>query len=282
MGFTPDDVLDALRQDESRKLILIIDEFDRIEDPDIDALFADTIKALSDFNLDTTLILVGVADDVDDLITEHRSVDRCLVQIHLPRMPFDELTEIVKSGVETAGMEVSEEAVRHICAVSQGLPHYVHALGLASGRAAIDDKRLLVETHDVSNAIQTLVNESQQSILRQFDLATASPRRENFYFQVLLACALASTDDLGYFRAADIRVPYTRLMGREMQIPSFARHLHGLSEEDRGAVLQRLGKSHQYRFRFSDPLMQPYVLMKGLQNGLLDLQDVCNFNVSEA
>ena len=119
-SLTVDDVFGALREEDSRKLILIIDEFDRVEDPDIDAMFADTIKVLSDFDLDTTLILVGVADDVDDLITEHESVDRCLVQIHLPRMPFEEMMDIVRSGVGTAGMEASDEAVSGICAVSWG------------------------------------------------------------------------------------------------------------------------------------------------------------------
>ncbi len=276
-SFTLADVFDTLRQEDSRKLILIIDEFDRIEDPDIDALFADTIKTLSDFDLDTTLILVGVADDVDDLITEHESVDRCLVQIHLPRMTFEELKGIVTSGIEAIGMDVSDDALSQICTVSLGLPHYVHALGLASGRAAIDDERERIESRDVQDAMRTLVHQSQQTILRQFDLATASPRRENFYMHVLLACALASTDDLGYFRPADVREPYSRLMDRDMQIPSYARHLHGLSEEGRGAVLQRLGKPHQYRFRFSDPLMQPYVLMRGLESDLLSLEDVTAF-----
>ena len=279
---TPDDVFNTLLQDEPRKLILIVDEFDRIEDPDIDAAFADTIKTLSDFTLDTTLILVGVADDVDDLITEHESVDRCLVQIHLPRMSFDELTGIIKSGIEAVGMEVSEEAVSQICTVSLGLPHYVHALGLASGRAAIDDRRLRVEHDDVASAISTLMSESQQTILHQFDLATASPRRENFYFQVLLACALAPTDEVGYFRAADLRKPYSRLMERDMRIPTYARHLHGLSEEGRGAVLERLGKPHRYRYRFSNPLMQPYVLMRGLESELLDLEDVVAFTTDGA
>lgn len=276
-SLTVDDVFDTLREEESRKLILIIDEFDRVEDPDIDALFADTIKALSDFDLDTTLILVGVADDVDDLITEHESVDRCLVQVHLPRMPFEEMMEIVRSGVGSAGMEASDEAVSSICAVSMGLPHYAHALGLASGRAAIDDRRTSVEPRDVDNAMEVLLTVSQQSILRQFDLATASPRRENFYFQVLLACSLASTDDLGYFRAADVREPYSYIMDRDMEIPSYARHLHGLSGAERGDILERQGRPHQYRFRFSNPLMQPYVLMRGLQSGMVDLEDVRDF-----
>ena len=186
------DVFDALRGD-GRKLILIVDEYDRVEDPDIDAAFADTIKTLSDFSVDATLILAGVADDVDDLIAEHESVNRCLVQMRLPRMTADELSEIIVKGIALVGMEISDEAVERVCAVSLGLPHYVHALGLAAGRAAIDDRRRAVETRDVDTAIGTLTRESQQTVLRQFDVATASPRRRNFYFQVLLACALAST-----------------------------------------------------------------------------------------
>ena len=66
-------------------------------------------------------------------------------------------------------------------------------------------------------------------------------------------------------------------MGRDMRIPTYARHLHGLSEEGRGAVLERLGKPHRHRYRFSNPLMQPYVLMRGLESALLDLEDVVAF-----
>ena len=273
-GLTVDNVFNTLRHAGPRKLILIIDEFDRIQDPDVDTLFADTIKTLSDFSLDTTLVLIGVADDVDDLITEHESIDRCLVQIQLPRMPFDELEEIVRSGIASVEMGISEDSVSKICTLSLGLPHYVHALGLASGRAAIDSHSMQVDTQHVDAAIDNLVSESQQTILHQFDLATASPRRENFYSQVLLACALAPTDTLGYFRAADVRDPCTRIMRRRMEIPSYVKHLRGLSDERRGEVLQRVGAARQYRFRFSDPLMQPYVLMRGLQKGLINMSDI--------
>ena len=271
---TLDDVFDTLRKEDARKLILIVDEFDRIQDPDIDILFADTVKTLSDFDVDTTLILVGVADDVDDLITEHESINRCLVQIHLPRMAVEELEAIINFGIDTVGMQISREAVSQICSVSLGLPNYVHALGLAAGRAAIDRRSRRIETADVTEAIKVLVLESQQTIIRAFDLATASPRRQNFFFQVLLACSLAPTDQMGYFRAADIRSMYSRIMGRDQDIPSYVRHLHGLCEAKRGSVLQKLGESHSYRYRFTDPVLQPYVLMRGLERGLVDLNDV--------
>ena len=189
-------------------------------------------------------------------------------------MTMDELAEIVAKGIALVDMEISDEAVKRICAVSLGLPHYAHALGLAAGRAAIDDRRRAVETRDGESAVGTLTRESQQSILRQFDEATASPRRRNLYFQVLLACALASTDQLGYFRAADVRAPYSRIMARDQAISSFSRHLHGLCGEGRGAVLQKFGHSHSYRFRFADPVMQPYVLMRGLERGLVKMDDL--------
>lgn len=268
------EVFSSLRAETDRKLILIIDELDRVQNPDIDVLLADTIKTLSDFSIDSTLILVGVADDVDDLIIEHESINRCLVQIHLPRMTVEELREIVKTGIASVEMEISDEAVSEICAVSLGLPNYVHALGLASGSAAIDRRSRNIEKEDVAEAMATVIMESQQTVIRAFDMATSSPRRRNYYFQVLLACALADTDSLGYFRAADIRAAYSRIMGRERTVSTYSRHLHGLCDDRRGAVLQRFGVSRNYRFRFTDPILQPYVLMKGLERGLVDMNYV--------
>ena len=126
----------------------------------------------------------------------------------------------------------------------------------------------------VANAIKSLILESQQTVIRAFDLATASPRRQTFYFQVLLACSLAPTDQLGYFRPADIRDWYSRIMGRDQDTSAYTRHLHGLCEERRGAVLQRLGEPRNYRFRFTDPILQPYVLMRGLERGLVTMGDI--------
>ena len=178
--FGVSDVVDTLRQSDDKMVIFIIDEFDRIGDPDIDILFADTVKALSDFDIDTTLIMVGVADDVDDLITEHASIERCLVQVRVPRMPSEELAQIVRHGISAVGMDITEDAVDRICTLSLGLPHYGHALGLASGRAAVYEHSEAVEGRHVYAAVDTLIEESAQSILQQFDLATGSPRREIF------------------------------------------------------------------------------------------------------
>ena len=273
---TPLDVVDRLPKD--RKIILIIDEFNSIENTNIDVLLADTIKALSDFEVDTTLIVVGVADDVDDLIHEHESIDRCLVQVHLPRMDFDELVEIVENGISIAEMTITSAATAQICLLSLGLPHYAHALGLASGRVAIDKHKSNVEIGDVSGAMSTLIRDTHQTILRSFDAAVASPRRENLYFQVLLACALSPTDHLGRFRAADVREPLSMIMKRRYKIPAFSKHLHDLCNPARGEALQKFGEIHNYRFRFTNPTMQPYMIMQGLEQGLIGIPDIRSRN----
>lgn len=277
IDLTPLDVIDKLPKD--RKIILIIDEFNSIENPDIDTLLADTIKALSDSEIDTTLIVVGVADDVDDLIHEHESIDRCLVQVHLPRMDFNELVEIVEKGISTAGMTIASVATARICLISLGLPHYAHALGLASGRVAIDNHRSNVEIGDVNGAMSTLIRDTHQTILKSFDAAIASPRRENLYLQVLLACALSPTDHLGRFRAADIREPFSTIMKQRYEIPAYSKHLHDLCNLARGEALQKFGEIHNYRFRFTNPMMQPYIIMRGLERGLIGIPDIGQRNV---
>ncbi len=79
--------------------IVVIDEFDRLDDDVVERMMADTVKTLSDNSIRTTLIFVGVADSVDQLIGEHLSIERALVQIPMPRMSKAELLQIVDRGL---------------------------------------------------------------------------------------------------------------------------------------------------------------------------------------
>ena len=61
-------------------MVIIFDEFDSLKNDNAKKLFAETIKNLSDHSVPVTVILVGVADTVDELIKEHQSIDRNLLQ----------------------------------------------------------------------------------------------------------------------------------------------------------------------------------------------------------
>jgi hypothetical protein len=107
------------------------------------------------------------------------------------------------------------------------------------------------------------------TILSAYNKATSSPQTQNLYAQVLLACALAKTDELGYFPAAGVSKPLSAIRGKKCYVPSFARHLSDFCEGKRGHILQKIGETRRLRYRFIDPLMQPFVIIHGYSKGLL-------------
>lgn len=254
--------------------IVILDEVDLVQDTVTKELLADTIKTLSDHSSPMTLVLVGVADSVDELIAYHESLERSLVQIRMPRMSREELLEIVDRGATQLNMTVAAKARTTIADRSEGLPHFTHLLSLHAFQRAVTDDRANVTTNDVVEATRVAVSKVQQSILSAYHKATSSQQKDTLYGRVLLACALAPTDELGFFAARDIREPLSRIAGKRYDIPAFSRHLNELSSDSRGPVLQQTGVERRYRFRFVNPMMQPYLIMKGLAEGLITDADL--------
>ena len=119
--------------------VFIIDEFDRVQKNETEP-FTDLIKALSDFSVNSTVVLVGVSDTIDELIQDHASITRALTQVQLPRMAISELQEILDKASAPLEITFSKEASDLIVHISQGLPHYTHLLGLYSVRGAAERK----------------------------------------------------------------------------------------------------------------------------------------------
>ena len=269
---SPDSVRRALTIISQNALpILIIDEFDRLQ-TEVKRGIADTIKTLSDHAVSATVVLVGVADSVDELIEEHESVERALIQVHMPRMSYREVEEIVTTGFIRLDLSVDPQALRRICALAQGLPHYAHLIGLEAASLAIDFEDKTIDLQLLSKAIESAIGNSQESVKRTWHQATTSPRKDNLFADVLLACALAETDELGYFAAQDVRLPLSEILGRKVEIANYAQHLSDFRDDKRGPVLQRIGEKRRFRFRFKNPLMQPFVVMQGFANSKISDQ----------
>jgi hypothetical protein len=252
--------------------IIIIDEFDKARDSadrKIHEMMANTIKHLSDYSVNATIILIGVADDVNDLIGEHPSVTRCLEQIPMPRMNKEELREIIDKRVPRLGMRMHPDAYFKIIELSRGLPSYVHLLGLYSTHAAIYRQSLTINELDVDAAIKRALEKTQESTQADYNAAVHSNRSDSLYREVLLACALAKPDERGQFSPSAVIDPLSDILDRTVRIDAFQQHLQKFLERDRGAVLVRRGKPRAYKFRFRDPMMQPYVIMRGIEDRLI-------------
>jgi Cdc6-like AAA superfamily ATPase len=247
--------------------VIILDEFDRVEDDDSLSLMADTIKALSDHIVSIKLVIVGVADSIDQLIGEHESVQRAIEEVALPRMTQEELISIISTALSVVGMKIRRTARNRIGRLAEGLPHYVHLLTLEAAKRAVSEDRTQVNDSDVTAAIKVAVE--RHSLLREYQTAVQSSRRDNLFAQVLVACALAEKNRLGYFTAGAVREPMSRIIGRPYEIPAFSAHLKAFTEFERGFVLKREGVPRRYTYRFRNPLLQPFSVLMALAEGML-------------
>lgn len=248
--------------------VYIFDEFDRLH-RDERRLFTDLLKTLSDHAVNSTVIMVGIADTVDDLITDHRSITRAVTQVRVPRMRRSEIREVLEKAEKFLGIQFDEPSKDRIETMAQGLPHYAHLLGKHSVRMATAADRLIVTLADVVEAEKTAISEVDHETLSLYLKATQSARKDAKFEYVLLACALARKDELGFFRPAAIVSLLSMLRNEQTDFGSFMRHLEGFIKRKRGPVLQRSGPQRAFKYRFLEPLLPPLVILKGLSHGLL-------------
>lgn len=278
----PEEVRYQLGQLGNEMSLVILDELDRLEDDEALSLLADTVKTLSDNGSSTTLVLVGVADSVTELVGDHLSVERALIQIPMPRMSNRELQEILDKGMAVLGTSIDDRPKQRIARLSEGLPHYTHLLSLYATQRSVMDDRTVVTMEDVDGAIRMAINKAQQTIQTAYLDATRSPRTDNRFKEVLLACALAPKDPLGYFTGAGVRRPLSMITGRPYEISGFTRHLGEFMKPHRGPALIQIGESHRHFYRFANPLLQPFTILSGVANGLISEDQVSELQDAEA
>jgi Cdc6-like AAA superfamily ATPase len=263
---TPDGVRRTLQDmSATASLIVIFDEFDRIRRPEAITAMADTIKALSDHAVNATVLLIGVADSVDELIREHQSIERALIQVHMPAMSEGEIRGIVMSGFERLSMEIDFEACEDLVHYSQGAPYITHLLSIYSARAALEDRSMIVCPEHVETGMSRALDQWQQSIRSLYNDAVQSAQNSDLHRDVLLACALAEVDEQRYFAASAVKGPLSLIRGRDVEPLMYARALRDLSEPGRGQILHRAGEGGRRRYRIFNPILRPYIIMRGVR-----------------
>ena len=189
--------------------IIIIDEFDTLEDRTARELTAHVIKGLYDnaATVNATVILVGVAEDIKELIEDHKSLTRALTEIKMERMTAHELNEILDRRLRRTPVEITGDARWTLVTLSRGMPYYIQMLGKYASLHAVRGRKLRIETQDVEAAMDRLIIDSGQSFQDDYKHATQSNQTDNLFREVLLGCALAKTDEYGFFTPTNVIEP---------------------------------------------------------------------------
>jgi hypothetical protein len=250
-------------------LVIVFDEFDRIKNSEVVMAMTDMIKALSDNSINATILIIGVGDSVNELIHEPRPIERALVQVPIPKMPDDEIRDFIDKGLSRLAMGIDSTAREHLVLLSQGVPYIAHLLCFYISRAALEIGHKTVSLSLVEEGMNRALDQWQQSIKTLYNEAIQSQQSGHVYKEVLLACALADVDELGYFSAAGIKKPLSWITNRNFETAKYKRQLRDLCEPLRGSVLQRIGESYRLRYRISNPILRPYIIMRGINDKVI-------------
>jgi hypothetical protein len=174
----PDDVVTLLPRLRLASLICVVDELDRIVDPETRTMLADTIKQLSDRSVPLLFLLIGVSDNLEQLLGQHPSIQRALVALPLPLLSDEEISGIVEKGAKDAGLTFPAELVSSIVTISRGMPYLAHVLGLRVAQAAARRNTTIVRPVDFVSALERLVRQAPTEVLRHYDDLTANGRDE--------------------------------------------------------------------------------------------------------
>ena len=259
-------VLEALPSD--TQFVFVFDEFDRIDSIDTKRAIADTIKYFSDYPRNVTIIIVGVGFSVEELFGAHPSIERCCRQVQMPRMSSQELLQIIDDRLPQIQLQAADSVKREIVEISHGFPGFVHLAAREATLSAIRRKSREVSLSDFQQAINEAVRRAEESLVSKYHKAIYSAKK-NIYREVLLACAMAPRDAMGRFSASDVKIPLSKILGRQVEISNFARHLAGFCSEERGAILRKTGKPKRFQYQFIDAPLQPYIMMAGKKEGMV-------------
>jgi Cdc6-like AAA superfamily ATPase len=188
------DAVERLVDAYGHRVLLIIDELDRVRDTTGLASF---IKNAS--GQDLKFLLVGIGQNITALLGDHRSLERIAVPVRVPRMTYDELKQIVdramtklrESGVD---LEFDGGATDALASAAGGFPWFVHLLGQAALLKADEERREVVTELQVVGAVRSLMtNRLAQQFSDLYQTAVRdSARRES----VLRALALWDERDI--------------------------------------------------------------------------------------
>lgn len=156
------------------RLLIILDEFDRTENPDFRREVAELIKNLSDRSSKVQILIGGVAENLSELIRQIPSIRRNLLGIPVGKMTDEELAEILTNGQAVSGLPIDRTAQEQLIHSANGSPYLANLIAHQASSRAIERGGKTVTGADLKDALTTM---AQEQLLRLPEPARAQVER---------------------------------------------------------------------------------------------------------
>ena len=255
------DLIQLFERIYEKHVILIIDEYDRVTSEDTKAKLAELLKNLSDSNVSVSLVIVGVAENVPQLLGKHPSLQRAIVTVPMPLMSRREIDGIIGAGEKRSGFAFDPWVRQSIVDFAQGLPYHAQLLCLFAARNAARRQSTRIEREDLRYAVERSAEEAETRIKEAYDLAIG-PHETASFRDVLFYAARCRCDEFGCFTAAEVAAAAAEVNPEALSLLALQYPLKKLTEPERGALLRRLVGPGGLRYQFSSQALRHHVLCR--------------------
>ncbi|MCU7886230.1 MAG: ATP-binding protein [Candidatus Thiodiazotropha sp. (ex Lucinoma annulata)] len=174
---------------ETGTTVVVLDELEELNADDRTDL-AYLVKQIGDQEFRTKFILVGIAENVHELIGAHESVPRYLKEVSLHPLPAQYLMDIVEIAASAVNILVPQNILYRIAIVGNGFPHFAHLMGKALLIEAIITNQSTITDEVYRAGVKRAVQDSLEELRISYEAAT---QRGQDYFKHLI-WALAHSD----------------------------------------------------------------------------------------
>lgn len=241
-----------------RHLMLMIDEFDRVEDQLTRIQLADTIKHVSDRGVSLSFVIVGVSDSLEQLIGQHPSIQRNVVGVALPLMKSEEIERLVMLGAAVAGIGFPPRHVSTIGSLARGVPYFAQLVALHAGRSALERGAEEVHDSDLDHAVDRAIGEADPRVIGIYEQLLARHPGGGVR-DLLFAIATGELEPIGAFVVRPVTNSQTMVVGTSRRFEVDRRLWQSLL--DAGLIRACQGGAPD-RFVFVEATMLNYVLMR--------------------
>ncbi|WP_145008699.1 AAA family ATPase [Pseudomonas oryzihabitans] len=270
------DVISDIREIHSEKPIIVVDEFDAIQEAEERYKFAEFLKKMGDSGIYVPIIFSGISASLDDVLGGHQSSIRQLFPIQLSPISWDSRWDILVEALEALNIEYEDEIKYRVAGISDGFPYYVHLITEQLLWAVYDDSETLqiANFSHYNEALKKAVETVQEHIRKPYDLATT--RHSQDFHHALWACADTSilhrkTDSI-YASYERIIRDLNRANPQETLTPidrkKFSQRLNTLTKPSHGSVLKKMSDNRTGWYQFSENMLRGYVRLLAETNGV--------------
>lgn len=261
-AFDARELSDLLSGVTSCRILIVLDEYDRVESESFRINIAELIKNLSDRAAPVQLVIAGVSSNLHELIGYIPSIRRNVVGLPLPKLVPTEVREIIRLGEDACGITFDAEVIALINDLAHGSPYLVRLICYHSSLTALEHGRTNVLRADIGEGLEQMVQEAAAR-LPIGALQRANRLDWRGHSELLTHVVHLAGTPSGWFSALDIAEEASNLPDpaaverfiREELIP-----LHLMEEE---------GAAAEARYRFVDEGLQSFLWITLARSRLL-------------